>query len=1600
MAGFRGQFLDGIHPNIIKRLDADTLGFQRSTAEEIKDSGLFNIQHEPNKTFRYLQERTVWMRTVPFAIPAVKYTQEFDEDKEEIIAGSAEADKKTTGKDGEAYRQASIDFTQQGRIIWEPLVPDWQDYVLYGGAHRPGTSPSVGYGGSTGLYRSEGLIGDRGTPKPGLTGIQVSNKGDMGTIRRCTLNIKAYSLNDLEELEMMYMVPGLTVLVEWGWYHPELYIDPIDLNMIKDGQELTNTSAINMEIIKKTLGVDDPFSIKDPGVEMTDHGPKCGIYDGLLGVITKFNWSNAADGTYDCRVDLISPGSLATGISTTTYAMGCSLRVDEQDIQIIDIRAIMAIIRKETRNKELGAGNVITSANFDELGTITKKKGKWGSGAEISEELKWESNCKTSNTEKINTAEYGVQFSVVDGKIEATVSADKSKSDGEYYVGDYQGGVAVEALAIKGSTEWWGDSVAQIFGVREFKEAGWWELYEKCQVQIKSRNHKKNGHVVYQMIWGSGKDGTWGLDPFCDVYLFYKESLYKGDYVVRRHRHDHDVYRDYGHKEKDMWIMYIRRPDGSTWDSVTPDGASEHHGKTVFNDRTYWFPIKFRDVSTYKANRSGKKGGASYNYIRPTMVHPSTGEHYNTIQDLQEALKGTDYSYGTPKSMVDNGLWKGNKEDGYTDLAGNPVGTTHYGAAANSDDAGNQVDATNWGSADSGQFANDSVIYRKVEGVTVYKKDENGKVTVVGHQVGTNSKEILKMLKKKADRLETDEIQNNQDKSNEFLKTEANIAASMRNGGVLSWLPKPQPGQPQVKPVIFSDDKAYNHVVTYSKHAPKHAPAFEIGYDIDSMEQMVEVPQEDGSVKKEKQQAPLYPIGCIAYTETYVSWRFIEDYIINEIYMPKTSADAEETHVTTADADLEIKFESVTFISDKEKDQLAQGEYIKQKHGDILDDSLDFDGIGSGGRMVKSQEIINHRFLRSFNPNVCILPGQESIPDIGALPDAEEFAAKIEKDIKSAGVTQLYLDDRSKAVDEGLTRDPLGKRVMRNGFAGIDDNGNEDYSRGILRNILINADLVGEAAESADNVRKFVMSILDAVNKACGKPWKFSIINVAGGNQIKVIDENLTPNAKKNSIEQTMSIDATANDPTIYKFSGVGQDNICKDMKIQSKLPSELQTMAYFGAMGASNEKGSGIQTMNMYRGAVVDRLKSISKVQIFGDSGDEETRKRTLTELIKNYMILGAQARYEVEAGLDKTEAIGEGEDVAEDFVKRYIHGDTVEVETYRPILPIDIGLTLSGISGIYMGNAIMVQTIDEGGLLPTRYKGQVALQATGVDHNVGVDGWSTSIGTLMRPLADVENKPTIIGKVPPVPPGIEDNYVQVTSGETPNADSLRKTLDRLPNVEEKFNKTLKGPKSTSKIKNDTKRKPQQGELASAAMHPKAVNKGKYRKDITATLARAASKIFTELATIPGANFKISAGNDYYHWVIYKDKAEMKKIGQKSYASRHCRGKGIDFVETKNGKGSEMLKTIDDILDRFLHANASDGKFPATSKTALFRFINEYDRPTPSASAGHFHISVGDGSEAGKEIDVHSAKRFKDKGGTATNWPYDKPASYYKLPI
>ena len=120
MPSYRGIVLDSIHPNIKAALDIETAGFLRDNAE----------------SYNHISARTPWMRSVPFI--------------------------RSTDPDNET-------------------VPRWQKYVLYsqqGTDLGPGLVSQFGRVGldsnDTGLYR-----GDlRNTPIPGITSINVSNKGD------------------------------------------------------------------------------------------------------------------------------------------------------------------------------------------------------------------------------------------------------------------------------------------------------------------------------------------------------------------------------------------------------------------------------------------------------------------------------------------------------------------------------------------------------------------------------------------------------------------------------------------------------------------------------------------------------------------------------------------------------------------------------------------------------------------------------------------------------------------------------------------------------------------------------------------------------------------------------------------------------------------------------------------------------------------------------------------------------------------------------------------------------------------------------------------------------------------------------------------------------------------------------------------------------------------------------------------------------------------------------------------------------------------------------------------------------------------------------
>lgn len=152
-------------------------------------------------------------------------------------------------------------------------------------------------------------------PKPGLESIQVSYKGTMGSTKSCVVNFKVWSLEDLQIMEQLYMVPGISVIVEWGW--------PIS----SDGSEIQPCSEF------LSIGADGTSTVnigpaENPYTGIMDIILKKrkqyqGDYDGLVGVVTNFNYALNEQLGFDCSFELCAPGELWLEQSVSNVSENC-----------------------------------------------------------------------------------------------------------------------------------------------------------------------------------------------------------------------------------------------------------------------------------------------------------------------------------------------------------------------------------------------------------------------------------------------------------------------------------------------------------------------------------------------------------------------------------------------------------------------------------------------------------------------------------------------------------------------------------------------------------------------------------------------------------------------------------------------------------------------------------------------------------------------------------------------------------------------------------------------------------------------------------------------------------------------------------------------------------------------------------------------------------------------------------------------------------------------------------------------------------------------------------------------------------------------------
>jgi GH24 family phage-related lysozyme (muramidase) len=153
----------------------------------------------------------------------------------------------------------------------------------------------VGINGAYGLGGTEEL-GYR--PIPGLTSVTIETAGRLGSLRMATVNFKVWNMNQLNVIEALYFRLGYSMLLEWG--HTQYY---------------KNNASAGEFITSGIYGIEDPFATGTRKEAIQQNIARkaratSGNYDGMLGIVSNFNWSFNQDGGYDCNVKLVGLGAV------------------------------------------------------------------------------------------------------------------------------------------------------------------------------------------------------------------------------------------------------------------------------------------------------------------------------------------------------------------------------------------------------------------------------------------------------------------------------------------------------------------------------------------------------------------------------------------------------------------------------------------------------------------------------------------------------------------------------------------------------------------------------------------------------------------------------------------------------------------------------------------------------------------------------------------------------------------------------------------------------------------------------------------------------------------------------------------------------------------------------------------------------------------------------------------------------------------------------------------------------------------------------------------------------------------------------------------
>ena len=71
----------------------------------------------------------------------------------------------------------------------------------------------VGFGPNS----TTGYINNYQRPEPQIDRIEVRKLGDLGTTKKTTITLRAFTQNQLNNIAKCYLIPGMSIRVQYGW---------------------------------------------------------------------------------------------------------------------------------------------------------------------------------------------------------------------------------------------------------------------------------------------------------------------------------------------------------------------------------------------------------------------------------------------------------------------------------------------------------------------------------------------------------------------------------------------------------------------------------------------------------------------------------------------------------------------------------------------------------------------------------------------------------------------------------------------------------------------------------------------------------------------------------------------------------------------------------------------------------------------------------------------------------------------------------------------------------------------------------------------------------------------------------------------------------------------------------------------------------------------------------------------------------------------------------------------------------------------------------------------------------------------------------------